>query len=79
MMIMRWCNVQTNEYALQANTCPTICTHHKLRNNDENKIPGMYMQYVKESDVTNISGTQPRKNTITMGKVDTSDMMMTIS
>ena len=38
-MIMRWCNVQTNEYDLQAITYPTICTHHKLYNNDGNKIP----------------------------------------
>ena len=30
----------------------------------------------EEYDVTNISGTQPRKNMITMGKVDTSDLMM---
>ena len=26
MMIMRWCNVQTNEYDAQAKTYPTICT-----------------------------------------------------
>ena len=32
-----------------------------------------------EYDVTNISGTQPRKNMITMGKVDTSDLMMIIT
>ena len=37
MMIMRWCTVQTNEYDLQAKTYPTISTHHKLHNNDENK------------------------------------------
>ena len=36
---MRWYNVQTNEYDLQAITYLTICTHHKLHNNDENKIP----------------------------------------
>ena len=30
-------------------------------------------------DVTNISDTQPRKNMITMGKVDTSDLMMIIT
>ena len=30
----------------------------------------MYMQYVTEYDVTNISDTQPPKNMITMGKVD---------
>ena len=40
MMIMRWRNVQTNEYDLQVITYPTICTHHKLHNNDEN-ISGM--------------------------------------
>ena len=38
-MIMRWCNVQTNEYDLQAKTYPTICTHHKLHNNNKNKFP----------------------------------------
>ena len=59
---MRWCNVQTNEYDPQAKTYPTICTHHKLHNNNENKIPWMYIQQVTEYDVTNISGTQPRKN-----------------
>ena len=30
---------QTNEYYLQAKTYPTICTHRKLRNNYENKMP----------------------------------------
>ena len=30
MMIMRWCNIQTNKYALQAKMYPTIFTHHKL-------------------------------------------------
>ena len=29
MMIMKWCNVQTNEYDLQAHMNPTICTHQK--------------------------------------------------
>ena len=28
--MMRWCNVQTNEYDLQDDTYPIICTHHKL-------------------------------------------------
>ena len=37
------------------------------------------MQYVTEYDVTIISGTQPRKNMITMGKVDTSELMMIIT
>ena len=36
------------------------------------------MQYVTEYDVKNISDTQPRKN-ITMGKVDTFDLMMIIT
>ena len=35
MMIMRWCNVQTNEYDLQAKTYPTICIHQKLHNTNE--------------------------------------------
>ena len=39
MMIMRWCNVQTNEYDPQAITYPPISTHHKLHNNHANKIP----------------------------------------
>ena len=39
----------------------------------------MYIQLVTEYDVTNISGTQPRKNVITMGKVDTFDLMMIIT
>ena len=37
------------------------------------------MQYVTEYDVTNISDTRPRKNMITRGKVDTSDLMMIIT
>ena len=39
MMIMRWCTVQKNEYDLQGKTYPTICTHHKLHNINENKFP----------------------------------------
>ena len=38
-----------------------------------------YIYNVTEYDVTNISGTQPEKNIITMGKVDTSDFMMIIT
>ena len=37
--MMQWCNVQTKERDQQAKTYPTICTYHKLHNNDENKIP----------------------------------------
>ena len=37
------------------------------------------MQYVTEYDVTNISDTRPRKNMITIGKVDASDLMMIIT
>ena len=33
MMIMRWCNVQTNEHDLQTKTYPIIYTNHKLHNN----------------------------------------------
>ena len=38
MMIMRWCNVQTNEYDLQDKTYPIICIHHKLHNDNKNKL-----------------------------------------
>ena len=38
-MIIRWCNVQIDEYHLQAKTYPTICTHHKLYNNIEKIFP----------------------------------------
>ena len=34
MMIMIWRIVQTNEYDLQDKTYPTIYTHHKLHNNN---------------------------------------------
>ena len=36
---MRSRNMPINEYDLQAKTYPTTCTHHRLRNNDKNKIP----------------------------------------
>ena len=39
----------------------------------------MYMQYVTKYDVIYISDTRPRKNMITVGKVDTSDLMMIIT
>ena len=39
MMIMKWCTVQTNEYYLQGKMYPTICTHHKVHNNNEIKFP----------------------------------------
>ena len=37
------------------------------------------MPNVTEYDATNISGTQPLKNMIIMGKIDTSDLMMIIT
>ena len=37
-MIIRWCNVQIDEYDLQAETYPNICTHHKLHNTNENSF-----------------------------------------
>ena len=39
-------------------------------------FPGTYIQQVIGYDVTNSSGTQPRKNLVTMRKVDTSNLMM---
>ena len=82
MIIMRWCNVQINEYDLQAKMHPVIFAHQKLHNNNENKFPvfsELLMHYVTEYDVTNISGTQPWKDMTTMGKVDTFDLMMIIT
>ena len=38
MMVLRWCNVQTNEHDLQAKTFQIVCTHHELHNNNANKI-----------------------------------------
>ena len=54
---MRWCNVQRNEYDLQAITYRTICTHNKLHNNDENKIPDNSGQgwYFRFDDDNNMS------------------------
>ena len=45
MMIMRWSNVQTNEYDIQDKTYPIIYTHHKLHNNNKKTpaFPRMYM------------------------------------
>ena len=66
---MRWCTVQTNEYDLQGKMYPAICTDHKLHNNNENKFP-VFPERIcnKRQNITNISGTQPRINMITMGK-----------
>ena len=61
MMIMKWRSVQTNEYDLQAQTYPIINTHHKLHSNCEKQnpcFPGMYLQWMTEYDVANISVTQ---------------------
>ena len=35
--VLWWCNVQTDEYDLQAKRYPIICTHHKLHNNNKLK------------------------------------------
>ena len=73
-MIMRWCNVEIDEYDLQAKTYPTICTHHKLYNNE--KIPVFPECICNKWE--NKRGTQPRKNMM-KSKVDTSDLMMIIT
>ena len=36
---MMLCNVQINQYDLQTLTYSSICTHHRLHSNDENKTP----------------------------------------
>ena len=68
MMIMRWFNVQTNEYDID---CIILMkTNSRFSRN---------VYTISEYDVINISGTQQRKNMKTMGKVDTSDLMMIIT
>ena len=57
MMTMRWCNVQTNEHDQHAKTYPTICTHHKLHNNNENKVPVRPAAVGFISQKTRIAGT----------------------
>ena len=54
-------------------THPTICTHHKLRNNNENKIPGFRNVYAISSWIwcnKHVRHTT-MGNMIRMGKVDT--------
>ena len=102
MMIMRRCNVQTNEYDHQAIMHWIRLHAHiiKLHNNRVNKTQlsrniyiyiciYMYIYvyinvyiyiylFIKPTahDGTATSGTKPRKNMTTMGKVDISDLMM---
>ena len=86
---MKWCNVQTNEYDLQATNeydlqakgYPTICTHYKLINNNKNKLPVLpecicnkWQQMMQQTYQAHNHG-----NMITLGKVDTSDLMMIIT
>ena len=73
---MRWCNVQTKEYELQAKTYPTIWTHHKLPHNNENKFPDFpeYIYTISDRIWCNkhLKHTTT-ENLITLGKVDASD------
>ena len=70
----------TNEYDLQAITYPTICTHHKLHNNDENTLPVFRNVYAIRDRMYQTPQTHDHgKNMITMGKVDNSDLMMIIT
>ena len=78
---MKWCNVQTNKNDLQAKMYPTNCTYNKLHNNNENEFP-VFPECICntwQNMMQKISGTQPRKNMTTMGKVDTSDLIMIIT
>ena len=79
-----WC------YGVLYKQTSTICKPKRIRifaliinctmiTETNSRFPGTYMQQVTEYDLTNISGTQPRKNMITMGKGDTSDLMMIIT
>ena len=72
---MRWCNAQINEYDLQAETYPTIYIHHKLHNNDNENKFSVFPEFICNTSQAHGQG----KNRITMGKVDTSDVMMIIT
>ena len=62
---------------MKANTYPTI-SNHKLHNTNENKFP-VFPECIYNKWQNMMSGTQPRKNMKTMGKVDTSDLMMILT
>ena len=72
-MIMRWCNMQTKRIRLS--------DHHRLRNigNKTQLSQKLYadMKQLAEYDGPTIS-EHARKNMTTMGKTDTSDLMMII-
>ena len=81
MSIMRWCNVQTNKYDLRAKTYPTICTH--LNCTILMKTNSRFSRNVfSVSDriwCNNHLRLTTRENMKTMGKVDTSNLMMIIT
>ena len=81
VIIMRWCNVQTNEYDLQSKTYPTIYTHHKLHNTNENKFPVSRNVYTISDRIwwNNPLRHPTTENIKTMGKVDTSNLIMIIT
>ena len=66
-MIMRWSNVQTNECDLQAEKYLIICTHHKLRTNDENKT--QFSRNVYGRDLPNFVGIEWAECLLIIGRV----------
>ena len=78
---MWWCSPQTNEHDLQAMMYPIICKYHRLNINNGNKAPvfpgyicNRWQNMIVQPSQTHNHG----KNMTTMGKVDTSDLMMII-
>ena len=59
-----WSNVQTNECDLQAEKYPIICTHHKLRTNDENKT--RFSRNVYGRDLPNVVGIMKSNSVVCM-------------
>ena len=72
-------NVPKNEHDLQFKTYPTTCTHHKLHNDNESNAPECNKWQNVKKIIKIFWGTQPRIDMITMGLVDTSDLIMIIT
>ena len=75
---------QTNEYDWQVIMYANTCTHHILQRGNRKKHPYFLcificMEQLTEQDCTTNSEAQPRKNTLTMRKVDTSNYIMVIT
>ena len=78
MVIMRLCNVQTNEGATFI-VYPIINIHHRLHSSNENKNPA-FPEFIWSYWLTMMVQplrTQSRKNMTAMGKADTYNILET--